>query len=201
MLLDPRDPAGRRPAPLTHRSQHARRLAALALVLPLCLFAAACGDQTEQANKLVAEMNALVVKGEGLARQGAAKEPELEAKDVEKERDAVRAIAREQVAFYRDGAAAMREAAGKADEAGRLNLADWYKSYLALKARQHRKGAEILDAAIERAELLAGELPFEELDKKIDESAERVAKLSKEEDEIVAEVKKIEEEHKADFKP
>jgi hypothetical protein len=189
------------PKPPRRRSHRARRLLLVALLLSLCLCAAACGDQTEQANKLVAEMNALVVKGEGLARQGAAKESELEAKDVEKERDAVRALAREQAALFKQGADAMREAAAKAEEASRFDLADWYKNYLALKARQHRKGAEILDAAIERAELLAGDQPFQELDEKMDASAERVARLSKEEDAIVAEVKKIEEEHKADFKP
>lgn len=192
MLLNPRAPGhGRR----------ARRPSLVALALLLCAVAAGCKDQTEQANRLVAEMNSLVVKGEGLARQGAAKEAELEAKDVEKERDAVRALAREQGALFKEGAAAMREAAAKADEASRFELAEWYKNYLALKARQHRKGAEILDAAIERAELLAGDQPFEELDEKMSASAERVAKLSKEEDEIVAEVKKVEEEHKADFKP
>ena len=194
MLPNPKDPARCRP--------HTRRLSPLALLLLLCAVAAACGgDQTEQANKLVAEMNALVVKGEGLARQGAAKETELEAKDVEKERDAVRPIAREQAALFKQAADAMRAAGAKAEEASRFDLADWYKNYLALKARQHRKGAEILDAAIERAELLAGDQPFEALDEKMSASAERVAKLSKEEDDIVAEVKKIEEEHKADFKP
>jgi hypothetical protein len=190
MLLNPRDPR-----------HGARGPWLVALLLLLLCAAAGCNDQTEQANKLVAEMNGLVVKGEGLARQGAAKESELEAKDVEKERDAVRALAREQAALFRQGADAMREAAAKAEEASRFDLADWYKNYLALKARQHRKGAEILDAAIERAELLAGDQPFQELDEKMDASAERVARLSKEEDAIVAEVKKIEEEHKADFKP
>lgn len=193
MFLDPEHPRQHR-----HR---ARFPTALALLLSLCGLAAACGDQTEQANKLVAEMNNLVVRGEGVARQGTAKQEELEAKDIEKERDAVKAGAREQATLFKQAADSFREAAAKADEAAKLKLADWYKNYLSLKAQQHRKTAELLDAAFERAELLAGDQPLEELDAKLSQSAERVARLSKEEEELVKQVKRVEEEHKADFTP
>jgi len=193
MFLDPEHPR--------HRGHRARFPTALALLLTLCGLAAACGDQTEQANKLVAEMNDLVVRGEGMARQGTAKQEELEAKDIEKERDAVKAGAREQATLFKQAADAFREAAARADEAAKLKLADWYKNYLSLKAQQHRKTAELLDAALERAELLAGDQPLEELDAKLSQSAERVARLSKEEEELVKQVKRVEEEHKADFTP
>ncbi len=193
MFLDPEHPR--------HHRRRARFPTALALLLSLCGLAAACGDQTEQANKLVAEMNNLVVKGEGMARQGTAKQEELEAKDIEKERDAVKAGAREQATLFKQAADSFREAAAKADEAAKLKLADWYKNYLSLKAQQHRKTAELLDAALERAELLAGDQPLEELDEKLSQSAERVAHLSKEEEELVKQVKRVEEEHKADFTP
>ena len=193
MFLDPEHPQQHR-----HR---ARFPTALALLLSLCGLAAACGDQTEQANKLVAEMNNLVVRGEGMARQGTAKQEELEAKDIEKERDAVKAGAREQATLFKQAADSFREAAAKADEAAKLKLADWYKNYLSLKAQQHRKTAELLDAALERAELLAGDQPLAELDEKLTQSAERVARLSKEEEELVKQVKRVEEEHKADFTP
>lgn len=191
MLLNPE----RREAKL------ARRALSFALVALLCVFASACGDQTEQANKLVAEMNSLVVKGEGVANQGTAKQTEIEAKDIETEREAVRTAAREQAALYREAAGTFREAAAKADEAGKLKLADWYKNYLALKAQQHRKTAELLDAMNERAELLAGDRPLEEVDAKLTQSVERIAQLSKEGDELVKQVKQVEEEHKADFTP
>jgi hypothetical protein len=193
MFLDPERPR--------HHGRRARFPTALALLLSLCGLAAACGDQTEQANKLVAEMNNLVVRGEGMARQGTAKQEELEAKDIEKERDAVKAGAREQATLFKQAADSFREAAAKADEAAKLKLADWYKNYLSLKAQQHRKTAELLDAALERAELLAGDQPLEELDAKLSQSAERVARLSKEEEELVKQVKRVEEEHKADFTP
>jgi hypothetical protein len=193
MFLDPEHPR--------HHGRRARFPTALALLLSLCGLAAACGDQTEQANKLVAEMNNLVVRGEGMARQGTAKQEELESKDIEKERDAVRAGAREQATLFKQAADSFREAAAKADEAAKLKLADWYKNYLSLKAQQHRKTAELLDAALERAELLAGDQPLEELDAKLSQSAERVARLSKEEEELVKQVKRVEEEHKADFTP
>lgn len=170
-----------------------------ALVL-LCGLALGC-DQTEEANKLVAEMNSYAVKGEAFARQGAAKQEELESTDIEKERDVVRAIAREQAGLFKLGAESLREAAGKADEAARLKVADWYRNYLTLKAQQHRKSAETLDAATERAELLASEEPVSALDEKLSQSDKRIAKLSKEEDELIAQVKKIEDEHKADFNP
>ena len=193
MFLDPERPR--------HLRRRARFPTALALLPLLCGLAAACGDQTEQANKLVAEMNNLVVRGEGMARQGTAKQEELEAKDIEKERDAVRAGAREQATLFKQAADSFREAAAKADEAAKLKLADWYKNYLSLKAQQHRKTAELLDAALERSELLASDQPLEELDAKLSQSAERVARLSKEEEELVKQVKRVEEEHKADFTP
>jgi hypothetical protein len=160
----------------------------------------ACGaDQTDQANKLVGEMNELVVKGESLAKQGAAKEDEIQSKDVEKERDQIRPLALEQAAFYKQGAESLRAAAARADEAGKLILPDWFKSYLLLKAQQHRKGAEILDAAIERAELIAGDQPYDHLDATVSQVEERMAKLSREEDELTKQAAKIEAEHKADF--
>jgi hypothetical protein len=193
MFLDPEDPQQHR-----HR---ARFPAALALLLSLCGLAAACGDQTDQANKLVAEMNNLVVRGEGLARQGTAKQEELEAKDIEKERDAVKAGAREEATLFKQAADSFREAAAKADEAAKLRLADWYRNYLSLKAQQHRKTAERLDATFERAEMLTTDQSLEELDAKLSQSTDRIGKLSKEEEELVKQVKRVEEEHKADFTP
>ena len=193
MFLDPERPR--------HHRRRARFPTALALLLSLCGLAAACGDQTDQANKLVAEMNNLVVKGEGLARQGTAKQEELEAKDIEKERDAVRAGAREQATLFKQAADAFREAAAKADEAAKLRLADWYRNYLSLKAQQHRKTAERFDATFERAELLTTDQSLEELDEKLSQSTDRIGKLSKEEEELVKQVKRVEEEHKADFTP
>lgn len=193
MFLDPEHPR--------HHRHRARFPTALALLLTLCVLAAACGDQTDQANKLVAEMNNLVVKGEGLARQGTAKQEELESKDIEKERDAVKAGAREQATLFKQAADSFREAAAKADEAAKLNLADWYKSYLSLKAQQHRKTAERFDATSERAEMLTTDQSLEELDEKLSQSTDRIGKLSKEEEELVKQVKRVEEEHKADFTP
>lgn len=190
-----------RPNPERREGRRARRVSTFALAALLCAFASACGDQTEQANRLVAEMNNLVVKGEGLANQGTAKQGDIETKDIETEREAVRATAREQSALFREAAGTFREAAQRADEAASLKIADWYKNYLALKARQHRKTAELLDAMTERADLVAGEQPLEELDEKLSGSAERVAQLSKEGDELVRQVKQVEEEHKADFTP
>ncbi len=182
-------------------SRHPVRLSS-ACVLLLCALALGCdllGNQTDQANRLVAEMNGLVVKGDGLARQGAAKQDEMESKDIEKERDAVRAIAREQASLYKQGAEAMREAAAKAEQASQLKVADWYKNYLSLKAQQHRKSAEVLDAAIERAELLASDQSLDEIDEKMAHTVERIAKLSKEEEELVKQAQQVEAEHKADF--
>ena len=169
----------------------------------LCGLTLACAlaDQTERANKFVSEMNELVLKGEALARQGAEKEPELQSKDIDKERDEVREIARQQATIYRQGANSFRAGAAKADEARKLRIPDWYKNYLSLKAQQHRKGAEILDAAIERAELLAGEQPVEEIDEKVSLVNERVATLTKEEEELTKQAAKIESDHKADFNP
>ena len=194
MVLDPADPRH-------HRRRALFFPAALALLLSLCGLAAACGDQTDQANKLVAEMNNLVVKGEGLARQGTAKQEELEAKDIEKERDAVKAGAREEATLFKQAADSFREAAAKADEAAKLRLADWYRNYLSLKAQQHRKTAERFDATFERAELLTTDQSLEELDEKLSQSTDRIGKLSKEEEELVKQVKRVEEEHKADFTP
>ena len=174
-----------------------------AFLLALVLFQLGCEggrDQTAQANRLVDEMNAVIERGEATTKQAVAREEEIQSKDIEEERAAVKAIAQQQAGLYAQSAAAFREAADKAEKAARLRIEEWFRGYLDLKARQLRKSAEILEVGRERAQVLAGDQSIEEMDDKLTVMAEQIAKLSQEEDALIKQVQKIEEERKADFR-
>jgi hypothetical protein len=179
---------------------HLKRLIWIGFAFAMLCLATGCGagvvDQTEQANKLVDEMNRLNATGELLSKQAAAKEEELVGRDAEKEGDEIHALAEEQVALYKQAADFYREAAGKAEEASRLKLSDWFKNYLALKGQMFRKLAEVMDAGREGAEVWVNEREMEVIAQKRDQLGERAETLTKEVQEISSRVKQIEEEHK-----
>lgn len=180
-----------------------KRVACFSFVLALlCFLAPGCerpGDQTEEANRLVEEMNALNAKGEIIAKQAASKEEEIGEKDVQKEGDAVHSLAQEQVGLYKQAAESYREAAARAEQASRLRINDWFKNYLTLKAQTFRKLAEAMDAGREGAELWVNERDLDVISEKRDQLGERAETLSKEAQDLSGQARKIEDEHKADF--
>jgi uncharacterized protein YlxW (UPF0749 family) len=161
---------------------------------------ASAGDQTEEANKLVDEMNAIKQKAAALTQQANAKGDELEQKDVEKEGEQIKALAVDQVSLYKQAAATYREAADKAEAASKLKTDAWFKDYLALNARHLRKIAEVLDVGREEAEAWVNEKALDDIADKRAQTEERAAKLSKEVDELSQQIQKSEEEHKDDIR-
>ena len=176
----------------------ARPVTLLALLLAACL-AAGC-NQTEQANKLVDEMNALTTRGEEVAKQAIARSQEMQEKDFEEEREEVRRLARESADLFRQARDQFREAADKAEQAGKLKVDDWYKNYLSLKAQEIRKRAEVFDLSSREGDIAAGDATLEEINEKITELEVRAEKLNEEGAALTAEVRRVEAEHKEDFR-
>ena len=185
---------------------HAKHyLVYLSTFVLLALVASGCGgastsDQTEEANKLVDEMNAVKEKAATLARQATEKGEEIEQKDVEKEGEQIKALAGEQVNRYREAAAAYRDAAEHAEQASKLRTDAWFKDYLALNARHLRKVAEVLDVGREEAEAWINENALDDIADRREQTEERAAKLSKEVEELAQQIQKIEDEHKDDIR-
>lgn len=175
-----------------------RVFASLALLLALGL-GAACSE-TEQANKLVDEMNALTAKGGELAQQAVARSREMQEKDFAEEREEVRRLARESSSLFGQARDQYRQAADKAEQAGKLKVDAWFGEYLSLKAQQLRKVAEAYDLSGQEGEVAAGDAPLEEINQKIAELEARVARVNEENEAITARVRKIEEEHKDDIR-
>lgn len=176
-----------------------RRAFQLSALLFACCLAAGCG-QAEEANKLVDEMNALTTRGEEVAKQAVAKSREMQDKDFEEERAEVKKLATEQSDLFKQARDHFRQAADKAEQAGRLQVADWYRNYLSLKAQEIRKRAEVFDLSGQEGEIAASDKPLEEVNARITELEERTEQLNKEGDEITQQVKKLEEEHKDEFR-
>jgi len=176
----------------------ARIPALLALLLALGL-AAAC-TQTEQANKLVDEMNALTQGGGELAQKAIARSKEMQEKDFAEEREEVRSLGREVSSLFGRARDQYRQAADKAEEASRLKVDAWFSEYLSLKAQQLRKVAEVYDLSGREGEVAAGDGTLEEINQQIADLEARVASLNKENEAITARVRKIEEEHKGDIR-
>ncbi len=177
------------------RSFKAQRAALL-----LAALAAGCNnsarDETEEANRLVDEMNAGAEKAEQVSRESAAKAAELDSKNPEKEGDDILRLAQEQAGRYKQTAELYRDAASKAEQASRLKTSDWYRDYLALKAQHFRKLAEVADALREDAELWVNERDLDAIGEKSAAIDERSEKLAKEAEELAKQVQKAAEEHK-----
>lgn len=174
------------------------RVAAL-LALLLTLGLAAC-SQTEEANRLVDEMNALTTKGSETAQQAIARSQQMQEKDFAAEREEVRRLGRESASLFGQARDLFRQAADKAEQASRLKVDAWFSEYLSLKAQQLRKASEAYDLSGQEGQLAAGDGTLEEINKGVAELEARVAKLNEENEAITARVKKIEEEHKDDIR-
>lgn len=172
--------------------------ALLALLLTLGL-AAGCG-QTEQANQLVDEMNALSAKGGELAKQAIARSQEMQEKDFAAEREEVRRLGRESAAIFGQARDQYSRAADKAEQASKLKVDAWFSEYLSLKAQQLRKVAEVCDLSGQEGQAAAGDGSLEEINRQITDLEARVGRLNEESEAITARVKKIEEEHKDDIR-
>ena len=183
-----------------HTRPRAAVLAALALLCPLAAGCSLLTDQTDEANKLVDEVNSLRQRAAEIDKQAEAKEGQIAALDVAGERARINELSKEQAELYRQSAGLYREGADKAEQASRLKVDQWFKDYLGLKAQQLRKAAEITDVQRRQSEAWLGGQPFDGVKAEIERLNEEVKKLSGEMAELNQRVTKAEEENRERIK-
>ena len=141
-------------------------------------------DKAEDINSAVKEINALIIKGNNSLQLFYAKEKILSGLDHAKGREAVAAVAREQVGLLTESASAFREAALKAERLSGLKLGGQLPEFFSLTAQAERKKAEALDALRERAQLLLSDEQPDSITAKRNEAAARAERLFKEAGEL-----------------
>jgi hypothetical protein len=179
-------------------------LLALALMIGVVL---ACstggGDETDKANKLVAEANTAIEAGNKASVEAGRKNDqvfdELKSSSFAEDKERLSATAKEAVDGFTQSAAKFREAAKKFEEASKLKINDKFKEYLTLKSQEFNKNAEQMEAARTLPQAMLDSDDAETLSQKIKDNKARYDKLEKEAKELNDRAEKVRAENKDKF--
>lgn len=179
---------------------------ALSLLLAVAVGCNLLSGDTDKANKLVDEGNTAIQDANKLASEAEQKYTEVFTDEningFPDNRDQLKSKAQDTIDVLGKCAARYRDAAGKFEDAGKLNVDEKFKEYLGLIAQANRKQAEKIDAAQESAKFFLDSSITDSsaLAQKIQSSGERVQKLLKEAKDLEAKAQKIREDNKDKFK-
>lgn len=155
---------------------------ALTLMLTFILACSALSDDTEKANKLVAEGNTAIDEGNKLATEADAKGDKASAQDA--------------INTLNKAGEKYREAAKKFDEASKLKINDKFKEYLSLKSQEFNKRAEMMEVAKKNSQAMLDSDDPETLMTKVQENKTQVEKLDKEAKDLETKADKIRTDNK-----
>lgn len=172
---------------------------ALILLIAVVLACSSGGNETEKANKLVDEGNAVVQDAKKDLTEAEQLKQKMLATDV-KHLDDARSTAKEAIAAYEKAEAKCKEAAAKYDEASRLKLNDKFKEYLSLKVKEYNKRAELVQTAKGVPQALIDSESRQGWITKANSVNEKVDQLSKEADDLGAQAEKIQKDNPDIFK-
>ncbi|HEY0547398.1 MAG TPA: hypothetical protein VGC91_18605 [Pyrinomonadaceae bacterium] len=182
-----------------HSRTKLNMLLALAVLLT---FGLACsgGDETEKANKLVAEGNAAIQDGNKLATDAGAKNDklfdELSPNNFDADKERLSPQAKEVVDGLGKAADKYREASKKFDEASKFKLNDKFKEYLTLKSQEFSKRAEQMDAGKGNAQAVLDSSDAASLSAKVRDNKTKIEKLDQESKDLETKAAKIQAENK-----
>jgi hypothetical protein len=165
-------------------------------------FVLACnsGDETEKANKLVADGNAAIQDGNKMATEAGSKNDkifdELTAANFEADKAKLAPQAKEVVDGLSKSAEKYRDASKKFDEASKLKINDKFKEYLALKSQEFSKRAEQMDIGKGNAQALLDSNDADSLSAKVKENKPKYDKLDQESKDLESKASKIQAENK-----
>ena len=117
-------------------------------------------QNVQQANAFINELNTIRSKVNELSNQFTDKERILTGKDFKIDREAIRAIAKEQVELATQAGLLEREAAQKAEQLGKSNLTADLKEFFAQVSKVEQKRIELFDTFRQSAELWMSEEVF-----------------------------------------
>src|SRR5205807_1693394 len=174
-------------------------LAAFVLLIAVVLACSSGGNETEKANKLVDEGNAAVQDAKKDITEAESLKQKMLSTDVAQLSEA-RSTAKDAIAAYDKAEAKCKEAAAKYDEASRLKLNDKFKEYLALKVKEYNKRVELIEASkgIPQA-LIESESRKGWIDR-ANSINDKVAKLTKEADDLASQANKLQKDNPDVFK-
>lgn len=136
--------------------------------------------KAEGANALIEQINALRIEANDLIQRFNGREAELAKRDLKTERIAANAIAREEVDLLEHSAAAVREAALKAEQLSKQKLGGSYPAYFSLVAQLERRRGDVFDAMREHSQILLSDKTYEEQVVQRNAAREKVEQLQKE---------------------
>jgi uncharacterized protein YjbJ (UPF0337 family) len=166
-----------------------RSVAAALLFLGVVL---ACGntDETEKANKLVNEGNTAINEGKQHAAIADEKKNKMLQTNIAQLGEA-RTLANEAIREYDQAEGKAKEAAGKFDDASKLQINEKFKDYLALKAKEYNKRAELMESLKVIPQALIDSQNRQSFISRANEATQKAERLSKESDDLEAQADKV----------
>lgn len=152
-------------------------------------------DQVDEANKLIDASNKKVLEAQKVFEKANADSDALLAGEVDDLKTKNQAKAKETIAAYEKAGEMFKAAAKDFDDAGKLKLSDKLKTYVGLKSKELVKTGEYVASLKEGLQVLMT-ANVADLEKKMNDYKTKNDALSKEVDDLAAQVKKFEDENK-----
>ncbi|MFN2530056.1 MAG: hypothetical protein ABR555_02035 [Pyrinomonadaceae bacterium] len=161
----------------------------------------ACGttDETDKANKLVNEGNSAVEQAKKYMGDAEQKKNKMMQTDVSQLGDA-RTTANEAIRAYDQAGDKAKEAAGKYEEASKLQISDKFKEYLGLKVKEYNKRVEVVDALKGVPQALIDSQNRSSFISRANEATQKAERLNKEAEDIAEQAEKIQKDNPDAFK-
>ena len=182
----------------TNRQRYSTSVMAL-LLLVAAVLACSTGNETEKANKLVEEGNTAVQEAKKSLEEAEVLRQKMLKTDVA-QLDEARATAKETIAAYDKAKQKCKEASRKFEEASNLKVKDKFKEYLTLKVKEYDKRAELIETAKGTPQALIDSESREAFIAMATANNERVARLTKEAEDLGAQADKLQKDNPDIFK-
>ena len=173
--------------------RHYRLLLAIAAIAGAALMTAC--DQIDEANALINKSNQKVLEAQKIFEKANADSDVLLAGEVDDLKTKNQAKAKETIANYEKAGEMFKTAAKDFDEAGKLKLSDKLKTYVGLKSKELVKTGEYVASLKDGLQVLMT-ADIADMEKKMNDYKTKNEALSKQVDELAAQVKKFEDENK-----
>lgn len=144
----------------------------------------ATARDVKQVNALIDDLNTIRTKVNELLKRLTDKEQILNGKDFKMDREVIIAIAKEQVELATQAGSLEREAAQKAEQLSKSNLADGLKEFFAQVTKVEQKRIELFDTFRQSAEIWLTETEFDTIVSKRNPLVLRLQQLQKEQAEL-----------------
>ncbi|MBS1793507.1 MAG: hypothetical protein JSS81_06615 [Acidobacteria bacterium] len=184
-----------------------KKIAIYGLVLAAaCGLLAACGGQTDEANKFINEANAALDKSKPATEKADTMINELmgpnmvKAEDIEQYKTDNKAKFDEVAGLYEESGKGMSEAVAKFEQAGKLKIDDKFKEYVNLKAQEFRKRADRQKAMATYIKAFLAEKDAAKSDQMVGDNNTKDAAALKEANELGAKAEKIVKDNPSIFK-